>query len=140
MKIKKMNPNLAVADVRRTVLFYAEHFGFELVMAVPESQDGVEQTLAEGKIYAYALMAHGGVELAFQQAASFAHDVPLAKGLPVAASVSFYFEVEGIDDFYAKTKQAVKGTSDLKLAWYGMKEFYVPDNNGYILGFAEPAG
>jgi uncharacterized glyoxalase superfamily protein PhnB len=139
MKIKKMNPNLAVADVRRTVLFYAEHFGFELVMAVPESQDGVEQTLAEGKAYAYALMAHGGVELAFQQVASFAHDVPLATGLPVAASVSFYFEVTDIEEFHAKTKRALASTTDLKLAWYGMREFYVPDNNGYILGFAEPA-
>jgi hypothetical protein len=27
--------------------------------------------------------------------------------------------------------------SKLKLTWYGVKEFYIKDNNGYILGFAE---
>jgi hemolysin activation/secretion protein len=26
--------------------------------------------------------------------------------------------------------------SELKLIWYGIKEFYLKDNNGYILGFA----
>ena len=32
-------PNFAVADIRQTVQFYCENLGFELVMAVPETQD-----------------------------------------------------------------------------------------------------
>jgi hypothetical protein len=27
--------------------------------------------------------------------------------------------------------------TEMQLTWYGVKEFYVKDNNGYILGFAE---
>ena len=26
---------------------------------------------------------------------------------------------------------------ELSTTWYGMKEFYIYDNNGYVLGFAE---
>lgn len=33
----------------------------------------------------------------------------------------------------AKTRQV----TDLKTTWYGMREFYLKDLNGYILGVAE---
>lgn len=29
---------------------------------------------------------------------------------------------------------------ELSTTWYGMNEFYIRDNNGYVLGFAEQKG
>ncbi|MDR1371116.1 MAG: VOC family protein [Dysgonamonadaceae bacterium] len=139
MKLNKLTPNFAVADIRQTVQFYRENLGFELVMAVPVTQDGVEQQLADDKEYVYAMMKKDGVELMFQRSDSFCEDITLAGAPPVGASVSFYMEGKGIDAFYAELKSRNIRISEMKVTWYGIKEFYLKDNNGYILGFAEEA-
>ncbi len=107
MKINKLSPNFEVRSISETVLFYQENFGFELLMAVPESQDGIEQTLSEEKDYVYAMVQKDRVELMFQRSDSFKHDVPFSKDRKdreTGASVSFYMEVEGIEDFYQSLK------------------------------------
>ncbi|MDR1342374.1 MAG: VOC family protein [Prevotellaceae bacterium] len=139
MKLNKLTPNFAVADIRQTVQFYRESLGFELVMAVPATQDGVDTQLAADKEYVYAMMKKEQVELMFQQQDSFREDVSLAGNEPVGASVSFYMQGKDIEPFYTELKSRDIQVSDLKLTWYGIKEFYMKDNNGYILGFAEEA-
>ena len=137
MKLSKLTPNLAVADIRQTVEFYCEKLSFELVMAVPVTQDGVEIRLSDEKEYVYAMLRKDGVELMLQRFDSFDEDVVVAKRTSIGASVSFYMEGKGIDAFYAELKNKGIRTTDLKLTWYGIKEFYLTDNNGYVLGFAE---
>ncbi len=66
MKISKLSPNFEVSDIKKTVAFYTENFGFMLVMAVPQSQDGIEQALSEDKEYVYAMMQKDNVEFMFQ--------------------------------------------------------------------------
>lgn len=139
MKIGKLTPNFEVSNIRDTVSFYSEHFGFKLVMAVPESQDGIEQTLASEKTYVYAMMQKDNVELMFQRSDTFKNDVVFSKDLPIGATVSFYMDIEGIKKFYETLKGKNLRMTDLKTTWYGMQEFYVKDLNGYILGFAEKA-
>jgi catechol 2,3-dioxygenase-like lactoylglutathione lyase family enzyme len=139
MKLNKLTPNLAVTDIRQTVRFYRENLGFELVMAVPATRDGVDTRLAGDKEYVYAMMQREQVELMFQQRDSFREDVPLAGDEPVGASVSFYMEGKEIEPFHAALKNKNIQVSDVKLTWYGIKEFYMKDNNGYILAFAEEA-
>ena len=137
MKANKLTPNFEVKNIRETVEFYQNTLGFSLVMAVPEAQDGIEQTLADGKEYVYALVSKDYVEMMFQRTDSFKEDVSLAKDLSLGASVSFYMEIDGIDEFYGEIKSKNIKPTELKTAWYGMREFYITDNNGYILGFAE---
>ncbi|MDR1406471.1 MAG: hypothetical protein LBJ23_00310, partial [Tannerella sp.] len=83
------------------------------------------------------MMKKDSVELMFQQSDSFNEDVVLAGKTSVGASVSFYMEGKGIETLYAELKDRNLTVSELKLTWYGIKEFYLRDNNGYILGFAE---
>jgi uncharacterized glyoxalase superfamily protein PhnB len=137
MELSKLTPNFAVADIRETVRFYQEKLGFELVVLVPESQDGAEQQFSEGKEYVYAMMKKGNVELMFQRSDSFHEDVSLADKEISGASVSFYMEGEGIEAFYSELKSKEVEISELKLTWYNIREFYIKDNNGYILCFAE---
>ena len=73
-----------------------------------EDKNGVEGELDKNKNYLYAMMSRDEVEFIFQRAASIGKDIP-----PADVVV------------------------DLKIAWYGMKEFYIRDCNGYVLGFAE---
>lgn len=137
MKVNKLTPNFEVEDIRETVNFYQSILGFSLVMAVPETQDGIEQSLADNKEYVYALVSKDTVEMMFQRSDSFKSDVKMAKDIPFGASVSFYMEIDGLDSFYNEIKDKVSEITEPKLAWYGMKEFYTKDPNGYILGFAE---
>lgn len=137
MKANKLTPNLEVTNIRETIEFYQSVLDFSLVMAVPETQDGIEQSLRDGKEYVYALLSKDNVEMMFQRSDSFKEDVRLARDLSIGASVSFYMEIDGIDAFYEQIKNKGMHPTELKIAWYGMREFYLTDNNGYILGFAE---
>ena len=139
MKANKLTPNFEVRDVKKTVDFYSKHLGFKLIMAVPKSQDGVEQSFAEGKEYVYAMVQKDNVELFFQRTDSFKEDVVYSQGVPIGASVSFYMDIEGIKELYSKLKDKQLEITELKTAWYGMQEFYLKDLNGYILGFAQKA-
>ncbi len=137
MKIKKLSPNFAVIDIKKTIEFYQENFDFKLVMAVPESKDGIEQTLSDNKEYVYAMMQKDNIEFMFQRSDSFKEDLIFAKDLNMGATVSFYMEVEGLKEFYNTLKDKNLQITELKTTWYGMQEFYVKDLNGYIIGFAE---
>lgn len=137
MKISKLSPNFEVSDIRKTVAFYTENFGFNLIMAVPETQDGIEQTFAENKEYVYAMIQKDNVEFMFQRTDTFKNDVVFSKELNIGATVSFYMDVEGIEEFYQDLKNRNIELTELKTTWYGMQEFYLKDLNGYILGFAE---
>mgnify|MGYP003563255272 CR=1 FL=1 len=75
----------------------------------------------------------------FQRSDNFKNDVEMAKDIPFGASVSFYMEIDDLDSFYDEIKDKVAEITEPQLAWYGMKEFYTKDPNGYILGFAEKA-
>jgi uncharacterized glyoxalase superfamily protein PhnB len=135
--MKKMTPNLAVANVSETVKYYQNHLGFALTAAVPESQDGVDQQIIEGKTYVFAMMKNSDVEIMFQRIDSFVHDVELADDERIGASVSFYFEVEGLAELHAKLEANGMKVTKIKTTWYGANEFYFKDINGYILGFSE---
>ncbi|WP_321308082.1 VOC family protein [Marinifilum fragile] len=137
MKANKLTPNFQVKDIKETVNFYQSVLGFSLIMAVPETQDAIEQFVANNKEYVYALVSKDKVEMMFQRSDSFKSDVKMAKDISLGASVSFYMEIDGLDNFYDEIKDKVSEITEPKLAWYGMKEFYVKDPNGYILGFAE---
>ena len=59
--------------------------------------------------------------------------------MKIGATVSFYMEVEGIQNLYQSLKNEKLEITKLKKTWYGMQEFYVKDLDGYILVFAEKA-
>ncbi len=143
MIISKLSPNFEVTDIRKTVAFYTENFGFNLIMAVPEIKDGIdqtfaeEQTFAENKEYVYAVMQKDKVEFTFRRSDAFKNDVVFSKNLAIGATVSFYMDIEGIKEFYDCLKNKNLQITELKTTWYGWLEFYVKDLDGYILGFSE---
>ena len=73
----------------------------------------------------------------FQTEESFKEDVPALKNLQIGASCTFYIEIENVENFFNSIKDKVDVVKELFTTWYGMKEFYIRDNNGYILTIAE---
>jgi uncharacterized glyoxalase superfamily protein PhnB len=85
----------------------------------------------------YAMVRNGDAEIMFQNEATLKQDVPAMAGLEVGASCTFYLETDNLDDYYATVKADVKVLKEPFTTWYGMREFYIQDNNGYVLTIAQ---
>lgn len=136
----KLTPNLMVGNVKETVEFYRNNLNFNLVMAVPETQDGVLTEIPEDKDIIFALVKNGNIEFQFQSENSLKEDLSVFANFSIGASASFYINVKNIESFYNDVKEKVEVVKELAANWYGMNEFYIRDNNGYVLGFAEQKG
>ncbi len=134
--MKRLIPNMAVEDIRKTVGYYIENFGFKLIMAVSEDKSDMGDELVEGKEYIWANVTSGDVGFMFQRVDSFKEDVGDYFDT-LGSSVSFYVEVEDVDALYDSVKNSVEIHKKIETTWYGMREFYVKDCNGYILAFSQ---
>lgn len=140
IKFKRITPDLMVLDVARTVKFYAEKLGFKIAMLVSENEKTIETRLDDSKKYVYAMVSRNDVFVMFMRKDVYEEDVRALKGFPIGASATFYCDVDNVDELYDFCKgNGVELITDLSTTWYGMKEFYIKDCNGYILGFAEKA-
>jgi uncharacterized glyoxalase superfamily protein PhnB len=140
IKFKKLTPDLMVSDVAKTVKFYTEKLGFKIAMLVSENEKTVETGLVNGKEYVYAMVSRDEVFVMFMRKDAYAQDVPELKDTNIGASATFYCDVDDVDslrDFF--NKNGVDIIKDIFTTWYGMREFYIRDCNGYIFGFAEQA-
>lgn len=127
--LKKLTPNLMVEDVGRTLDFYRDVLGFQVLTTVPPDQPP----------FTWGMVSRDGVELMFQSRASLGADIPALADAPIGASQTFYIEVEGIDALYAAIKDRVEIVLDMHTTFYDTREFAFRDVNGYILAFSEAA-
>lgn len=137
MKINRLTPNFKVSDIRKTIEFYQSGLGFTLLMAVPKNSNQITETLNGEDEYIYASMEKDGVEFMFEAGETFLNGIDIDKPSFTGASVSFYMEMEDVQEYHASLLAKNIQTTELTTTWYGMSEFYLQDINGYILGFAE---
>lgn len=135
--ITSLTPNFMVKDVKKSVQFYTNILGFHLIMAVPESQNSITETISDDMNIIYALVQNGDINIMLQEEASLKKDLIPFVEKEMGASVSFYFDVKNIQEVYESLKKQAPVIKELFTTWYGMNEFYIEDPDGYILGFAE---
>jgi len=124
--LQKLTPNLMVEDVDQTLAFYRETLGFAVLTTLPDAVP-----------FNFAIVEREGVQLMFQSRTSLSENVPALAGSPIGASQTFFIEVTGIQQLYEQLRQHVEIVVDLHDTFYGTREFYFRDLNGYILSFAE---
>lgn len=139
MKVSRLTPNFKTDSIGDTIRFYQDTLGFTLGIAVPETQDGIHQALDPNTSYCFATLIKDELELMFERSDSFQQGIDFAPEVPTGASVSFYMEIEGLDELHQNIMAKNVKTTPIKTTWYGMREFYLLDNNGYVLGFAQKA-
>ncbi len=137
--IKKLTPNLMVKDVNCTAEFYRDVLGFEFVMGVPEDGQEIIPALQKDRVLRYAMMKWGDVEIMFQATRSLSDEISAFAGIEVGGSLVLYMEVKDVEGWHAKLRDEVTIVKDLHTTFYGMREFYIRDCNGYVLAFAEEA-
>lgn len=126
ISFKKLTPNLMVESVDETITFYKDVLGFEVVTTVPDAAP-----------FDFAILKRGDVEVMFQSRASITKDIPGFEGLQVGGAFDLYIDLTGIQDLYEAIKDKVTIIKDIHTSFYGTREFYIKDCNGYMLGFAE---
>ena len=133
---KKITPNMMVKDMNSTLDFYCNILGFDLVIGVIEGTQDIVVERQENQLLAFAIVKSGNVELMFQTEKSLTEEIPQFKGANISSSAVLYIEVEDVKKVYGELKDKVTVVKDIETKFYGKREFYFRDCNGYILGFA----
>jgi uncharacterized glyoxalase superfamily protein PhnB len=124
--LKALTPNLMVEDVRASVDWYTSVLGFQAETEVPGEGGPV-----------FAIMRRDAVVLMFQARVSLEEDLPLLHGVPIAASETLYIDVDDVEGLRRQVDGKANILKDLHDTFYGTREFYFTDLNGYILSFSQ---
>jgi len=132
---KSLNWMKRIHQRKETIKYYQKNFDFEVQMLVDESKTIFDTQIKEELNYVWAMIHKTNVSLMLQSIESLKEDVgDFFQNL--GASLTMYIEVENVDELYLKIKDKVTIYKEIETTWYGQKEFYIKDINGYILGFA----
>jgi catechol 2,3-dioxygenase-like lactoylglutathione lyase family enzyme len=122
----KLTPNLVVADVARSIVFYRDVLGFALTRTVPD----------EGP-FVFASLESGPVEIFLNAMAAAEAEYPAFKGRPIGGTLTQFITVTGIRQMHEALAGRVTIMMPLEKKWYGVTEFAISDPDGYLITFAE---
>ncbi len=117
MKFNHLSPMLYTRDIKATIDFYVNMFGFTC--------DGFEEEWGWANIKkdnAEIMICLPNEHIPF--------DKPNFTG-------SFYINITSVDELWEQVKDKAKVCYAIENFEYGMREFAVYDNNGYLIQFGE---
>lgn len=126
MNYQSLSPNIGVKDVDKTVRFYTEMLGFNLITSVP----------GDGHLV-WAMVGSGDVAFMFQEMGSITEEYPKLKAGSNPPALTFYVKMKGMSALYEKIKDTEYLVKDMHTTPYGALEFALVDINGYILTITE---
>jgi uncharacterized glyoxalase superfamily protein PhnB len=115
MKLNHLVPMLWTNDLDKTVAFYHALLGFECI----------------NRMEGWALLRKDSIELMLSL--PNAHE-PFEK---IQFTGSFYFRPDDVGELWRQIKDKATVVYPLEDFDYGMREFAIRDNNGYILQFGQ---
>ena len=124
--LKKLTPNLIVADVERSIRFYRDVLGFSVTATVPDAAP-----------YVFAAVQSGAVEIFLNAPEPAVAEYPAFKDRPLGGTLTLFIEVAQIQRAHDSLKDRVTIVMPLEHKWYGVTEFAFEDPDGYLITFAE---
>ena len=116
MKLNRLVPMLWVSDIEETIAFYRDVLGFD----------------CSSRMEGWACLVNHEVELMISLPNR--HE-PIDK---LSFTGSFYFQPDNVDGLWEELKNKVPVVYPIENFSYGMREFAIRDNSGYILQFGRP--
>ncbi|AZA89998.1 Glyoxalase-like domain [Chryseobacterium nakagawai] len=113
-----LRPVLWTENLDETIGFYLHILGFELLA---RNDDWHWASLRKDEVYIMLALPNK-------------HENTVTIGF----TGSFYFNVNKVDELWEHLKTKAKICYEIETFEWGMREFAVYDNNGYILQFGEP--
>ncbi|WP_455211679.1 VOC family protein [Kaarinaea lacus] len=138
--MERITTNLMVTDMRKSLDFYCGLLDFTLNMGVnADHETFTDGTLRDDLIY--VMLANGSAELMLQHRDSLAEDVPVfsADATP-GGTFTLYIRGMSADALAARLGETVEILKGPETTWYGMRELYIRDPDGYVLVFGAPQG
>ena len=127
IEIQGLAPLLQVYDMPTSLKFYCEGLGFRMA-----ANDGKPAPDLD-----WALLRLNGAELMLNTAYEREHRPPSPDPSRIAAheDTTIYFACLDVDSAYAHLQAQGIKSEEPKVAWYGMKQLYLKDPDGYLLCF-----
>ncbi|MCD4698818.1 MAG: VOC family protein [Bacteroidales bacterium] len=126
MELKSLTPNLMVKDVNKTLDFYTNVLGFELLQTVPEKGT-----------FDWGFVKLGNVMLMFQKDTSIKAEYKELENYEKGGAFTLYIQVEELQKWYETIKDKTKVIKPWHKTFYGANEFAIIDINGFILTFSD---
>ncbi len=129
IQITYLTPMIEVFDMRRSLRFYRDILGFEVVSDSGEGDDS-----------GWAWVQKNGAHLMFngQYEPENAPTAPLAERVKWHKDICIYFGCENIDAAYEELRANGVELGPPTIAPYGMKQLYLTDPDGYGICFQWP--
>jgi len=124
-RVKKLVPSLGVADLRRSIAFYRDFFGFVLV-------DAYEDEAGEP---VWCWLRSGVSELMLQQ---LSPEQQIALEPALGQSWVLYLRPADLDEVHRELRRAQVEITDITETTYGARECFATDPDGYELWLSEP--
>ena len=135
-----MSPNLMVTDVAASLAFYATGLGGTIGFTVDgDHNSNMDGDIIDGAIFASVKL--GESEMMLQERGNLAADAPEAFCVDdePGATMSLYVRVDDVDAVLARLGE-VEVVKPMQVTWYGMKEIWVRDPDGYVVTIGSPEG
>jgi uncharacterized glyoxalase superfamily protein PhnB len=132
MDFRGVAPLLQVFDMPTALRFYRDVLGFEITGQAPLS--------AKQDLFGWVGLKFGGTEIMLNTAYDDGERPPQPDPARVAAhgDTCLYFGCEDLDGAYQHLREQGLEVQPPKVAYYGMKQLYVCDPDGFGLCFQWP--
>ncbi len=141
--INSFSANLMVADVTKSIEFYVDVIGATIAFTVDAEKNSLNEAVIDNTIF--GSMRVGQTELMLQERQNLIADAPAAfsdEDTP-GGSLSLYFRVDNVDEVAEQIAAAtpeIEVVKPMELTWYGMKEIWIKDPDGYVVTAGTPEG
>jgi uncharacterized glyoxalase superfamily protein PhnB len=126
MEYKDLMPNLMVKDVNKTVDFYKNVLGFNVLATNPENGD-----------YIFAIVNANNVLISFQEEKSIKDEYHQLDSFSRGGGLTLYIHVTDVNGLFEQVKGKATIAKELHKTFYGSTDFAIEDCNGYILTFSQ---
>ena len=129
--------NLMTEDVNASIDFYCDGLGFQFIVGVPWESEKMVNADPGAQPLQWAMVQREGAGLMFQGRDSLAEEYRPFSQQPLGASATLYLEVEDLDVLLERLGDRAEVAVPERTTFYGMRELWIRDNNGYVLTLAE---
>ena len=126
MQLQSLTPNLMVKDVNKTLDYYTNVLGFELIQTVPEKG-----------IFDWGFVKLGNVKLMIQKETSIKSEYKELENYKTGGALTLYIQVEELQKWHETIKDKTNVIKPMQKTFYGANEFAIMDINGFILAFSD---
>ncbi|WP_243439014.1 VOC family protein [Fundidesulfovibrio soli] len=139
MAVQSITTNLMVEDVNRSIDFWVGLLGFSVAECV-DAEHKLYHGRMPGADLIWAMFVSGPAAVMVNRRDSLERELPLLTGRPTGGTLTLYVVVEDLEGLHRRIQSIVPTIKEPETSFYGMREWYVRDPDGYVVCLAQKVG